>query len=146
MYPFLSDDIDAQPRMIPLDVGADEYSGEPVARTPVSREDVGPQPGTTSVPPTGTSSLPGSLHLEDNFPNPFNPGTVFRFSVPGTGRATLKVFSLLGQEVGTVFDGIAAVSVVYTQEFLADQLSSGIYIARLEHGGRTASRKILHIR
>ena len=146
IYAFVTDDIDGQPRVSPFDAGADEYSAESVTRTPVSRDQVGPQTQPTSIPPAGGNTVPGELRLYGNFPNPFNPGTTFRFSVPATGRATLRVFALTGQEVGTVFDGIAAVSVVYTREFVAHRLATGVYIARLEHGGHSVSRKILLIR
>ncbi|MFD6177976.1 MULTISPECIES: polysaccharide lyase 6 family protein [unclassified Isoptericola] len=41
-YPFLTEDMDGQPRDMRPDVGADEVSFAPVTRTPLERSDVGP--------------------------------------------------------------------------------------------------------
>jgi glucose/arabinose dehydrogenase len=45
-----------------------------------------------------------SLGVLRNYPNPANPTTNFRFSVPSFSAVTLKVFDLLGKEIATVVD------------------------------------------
>jgi hypothetical protein len=48
--------------------------------------------GWTSV--TEIPGIPQTYSLEQNFPNPFNPSTKIRFSIPAQGLVTLKVFNL----------------------------------------------------
>jgi hypothetical protein len=87
--------------------------------------------------------LPFQFHLHQNFPNPFNPATTIGFTVPFTGQTLLKVFNVLGQEVRTLFDGIAEAGIDYHAQFNAGILSSGVYIARLSSGDKVQLKKML---
>lgn len=88
-------------------------------------------------------SAPLKFELAQNYPNPFNPTTTIEFSVPTTGKATLKIFNALGQEGETLFDGIAEAGEYHQTTFDAKNLSSGIYFARLTFEGRSQIRKLL---
>lgn len=86
------------------------------------------------------NAIPVVYTLEQNYPNPFNPSTTIRFSVAasrhteGTAlgeRVSLKVFNLLGQEVATLFDGVAEAGKQYSTTFNAAHHTSGMYYARL---------------
>jgi hypothetical protein len=83
------------------------------------------------------------LALTDAFPNPFNPATTIEFSVPNDGRATLKVFNVLGQEVATLFDGIATAGRFNQARFDATSLPTGLYFSRLEFDGKSMMKKLL---
>lgn len=50
------------------------------------------------------ATLPGSFELHQNFPNPFNPATTIRFSVPQAARVKIAIFNNLGQEVRRLTD------------------------------------------
>ncbi|HEX9614659.1 MAG TPA: T9SS type A sorting domain-containing protein, partial [Bacteroidota bacterium] len=89
---------------------------------------------------------PQNLALEPNFPNPFNPSTSIAFTVPQDGRATLKVFNVLGQEVAVLFDEEATAGRAYRQTFDASSLPTGVYISRLEFGGQMVMRKMLFVK
>jgi len=97
---------------------------------------------TTSVR-DASSKIPAVFALSQNYPNPFNPATEIQFTVPSNGRAVLKVFNVLGQEVATLFDGEAAVGMVHQAQFNAANLASGVYFSRLEFGGKVEMRKML---
>jgi hypothetical protein len=99
----------------------------------------------TSVPESG-SQQPAVFSLEQNYPNPFNPSTMIQFTVPSTGRAALKVFNVLGQEVATLFDGEASAGVSHQVEFNASSLASGIYFSRLEFDGKTEMKKMMMVK
>ena len=100
-------------------------------------------PVTVSVENTVAASIPRELKLTNNYPNPFNPSTQIQFSVPKEGRATLKVYNLIGQEVATLFDGIAQSGQFITQEFSGNRLASGVYFARLQFNGSSLVQRML---
>jgi hypothetical protein len=79
------------------------------------------------------TGVPQTLALEQNFPNPFNPSTVIRFSLPSADHASLKVYDMLGREVSTLVNGFLNAG-THTAAFEARGLSSGIYFYVLQAG------------
>ncbi len=49
--------------------------------------------------------LPKEFALGSNFPNPFNPSTTIPVAVPRNSTVALSVFTILGEEVRTLFAG-----------------------------------------
>ena len=88
-------------------------------------------------------SVPKVLSLGSNYPNPFNPTTSIEFSVPTDGRAALKVYNMLGQQVATLFDGEATAGRLMKVTFDASRLSSGVYFSRLESGGKSLIKRMM---
>ncbi len=78
--------------------------------------------------------------LEQNFPNPFNPTTTIRFSLPVDNFVTLKVYNLLGQEIATLVNE-NKIAGNYNINFNASNLSSGVYLYRIDTGNFTAVKK-----
>ncbi len=56
----------------------------------------------TAAPPAAA----GAVALRPNFPNPFNPGTTFRFDLAHADHAQLVVVDLKGRIVRTLIDGV----------------------------------------
>jgi hypothetical protein len=83
------------------------------------------------------------FQLGGNYPNPFNPTTNLQFSVPQDGYASLKVYNMLGQEVATLFSGIAKAGHFIPATFDASRLASGIYFARLQYSGKSLVQRML---
>ncbi|MFA6541898.1 MAG: T9SS type A sorting domain-containing protein, partial [Bacteroidota bacterium] len=76
------------------------------------------------------------------FPNPFNPTTTFRVSLPEPTNVRLSVYNMLGQHVATVVDG--EVQAGHNDfRFNGSSLSSGIYFYRLEMGKEVKSGKLM---
>ncbi|MBI5471414.1 MAG: T9SS type A sorting domain-containing protein [Ignavibacteriae bacterium] len=104
---------------------------------------------TTSV---AEEVVPSDLKLEQNYPNPFNPTTTIRFALnPSLSqqervfeervRVILKVYDVLGREVATlVNENLAPGS--YETDFSALNLSSGIYLYRLESGNSFVTKRM----
>jgi hypothetical protein len=92
-----------------------------------------------------TDQLPGIPTVYDlvqNFPNPFNPSTSIRFSIPEAGVVTLKIFNLLGEEVATLINEYKNVG-NYDVKFDASKLTSGVYVYRINAGNFTTSKKMM---
>lgn len=77
--------------------------------------------------------IPQSFFVDQNYPNPFNPSTTIRFGLPTASLVSAKVFNLMGQQVATAFEGHRDAG-VYELHFDASNLSSGVYLFRIEAG------------
>lgn len=86
--------------------------------------------------------LPNEFTLLQNYPNPFNPTTAIQFAIPTTQFATLKVYTALGQEVATLFSGIAEGNKMHTVEFNGSTLPSGVYFYALKTKDRNEVKKL----
>jgi hypothetical protein len=83
--------------------------------------------------------------LYQNFPNPFNPSTTIRFSIPEAGIVNLSIYNLLGEKVGEVLNR-ELVSGSYEFTYDASSLSSGIYFYTIKAGNYSATKKMMLIK
>lgn len=83
--------------------------------------------------------------LEQNHPNPFNMGTVIRFTVSVPSPVQLRVINSLGQTVRVLVNDRREQG---THRILFDGagLSSGVYYAVLESGQTVLTRKMLYLK
>jgi endo-1,4-beta-xylanase len=100
----------------------------------------------TGVGNNFTASIPEKYSLEQNFPNPFNPGTVIRYSLSENRFITLKVYNQVGEEVSTLVNEKQNAG-NYNVNFDASNLPSGIYYYTLnarngEAGNFTETKKM----
>ena len=109
-----------------------------------------PGPPETVVLEERVDEVPQSFALEQNFPNPFNSGTVIRFSLTRTETVDLSLFDQAGQKVATLLEGVRQAG---TYEASWDgrgddgeTLSSGVYLYRLRAGGKVETRKLILLR
>jgi hypothetical protein len=80
--------------------------------------------------------------LWQNFPNPFARMTTVTFSIPQSGFATVKLFSINGREVATVASGLREAG-TYDIYFDRRTLASGVYFYRLQFGGEYETMKMI---
>jgi len=95
---------------------------------------------------------PVTFSLEQNYPNPFNPSTKIRYSIPSVtlsgveeSRVQLKVYDILGNELGTLVNEEKPAG-NYEVDFNASQLSSGIYLYKLQTGSFVETKKMILLR
>lgn len=89
---------------------------------------------------------PRVFQVLQNYPEPFNPATTIKFSVEKPQHATLIVYNMLGQQVATLFNGMAEPGVYYSIHFDASSYGSGMYIYRLVSENHTVVKKMLYLR
>jgi hypothetical protein len=77
--------------------------------------------------------LPVAFALSQNFPNPFNPSTVFEYTVPVFSRVKIEVFDLLGRRVTTLLDGMSNAG-THQITWECAGLPSGTYLGVLSCG------------
>ena len=92
-----------------------------------------------------TQILQENFHLSQNYPNPFNPTTSISYSVPKTSFVAIKVFDILGREVGTLVNEEKAAG-NYKVNFEASNLSSGVYFYSIRAGDYVETKKMVLIR
>jgi hypothetical protein len=91
--------------------------------------------------------LPSSFALLPNFPNPFNPSTAIAVDLPKESMVSLKVYDVLGNEVESLHDGQLEAGrhwfVWSGRNERGLNVSSGVYLARMQAGSQTFTRKML---
>jgi hypothetical protein len=80
--------------------------------------------------------------LNQNFPNPFNPSTLIKYSIKEPGLVSLKVFNILGKEVSILVNEVKPMG-MYEIEFNASNLPSGVYIYSLKVNDFSSNHKML---
>ena len=83
---------------------------------------------------TNSNELPIRFDLKQNYPNPFNPKTKISYSLPFSGKVSLVVYNLLGEEVSRLVDDKQLHAGEYNTSWDASNMTSGIYFYRLTAG------------
>ena len=86
--------------------------------------------------------IPYEFALFNNYPNPFNPITTIKFSIPETQQVTLKIYNLMGREVVTLIDQELHAG-YHTTKWNAGSMASGVYFYRLISGKESLKQKMI---
>ncbi len=104
----------------------------------------------TAVLEERQSTFPASFSLAQNFPNPFNSGTVIRFSLPQSKDVELVLYNIAGQKVTTLVRGMRQAGTYAInwdgKDDAGRELASGIYLYELRIGERIETRKLTLLR
>jgi len=94
--------------------------------------------------------LPIEFTLQPNYPNPFNPVTTISYSLPEASLVKLTVFDIRGQEVMTLQDATKPPGNYEIQwgglDQAGNQVSTGVYFARLQAGDISKTIKMVYLR
>jgi hypothetical protein len=96
----------------------------------------------------GEDEVAPALKLNvSNYPNPFNPTTTISYSVPTSGKTSVKIFNLKGQNINTLVNAEMNAgdhTVVWNGTDASGQnVASGLYFMRVENNGKAVTRKML---
>ena len=86
--------------------------------------------------------VPEKFSLSKNYPNPFNPTTKISYELPITNNVSLKVYDVLGNEVGSLVNQKQNAG-RYEINFDGSNLSSGVYFYKIQAGDFTAVKKMM---
>lgn len=87
-------------------------------------------------------TTPIEFSLQQNYPNPFNPATKINYSVANDGIVIISVYNALGEKVADLVNTFQKVG-NYETVFDAKDLSSGLYLYRMESGQYVSVKKML---
>lgn len=98
---------------------------------------------------TKSLSSPDSFILSSNYPNPFNPTTKFKISIPEQSNLSLQIYDMTGKLIRTLHTGQIS-SGVHQFEWNAQnvqgvRVASGVYFLKAESAGIVKMNKLMLI-
>ena len=99
----------------------------------------------SSVENNSIAEIPNRYELSQNYPNPFNPSTNIQFALPQSGFVKLEIFNITGERVDVLISTELNAG-KYNYEWNGSNLTSGIYLYRLDTGSFVETRKMLLIK
>ena len=90
---------------------------------------------------------PHGFALEQNFPNPFNPVTKLRYTIPENGHVKIIIYDMLGREVKTLVNttqdaGFKSVVWNATNDH-GKPVSAGVYLYQIQAGDFVQTKKMV---
>ena len=105
---------------------------------------------TTDVIGTEIENLPDAPVLSQNYPNPFNPSTVIEYTLPEKADVNVTIYNVLGQAVVTLIDEARPAGthqIVWNGTTMNGKyVASGVYLYRLQVGGKVLTRSMVLVR
>ena len=108
-----------------------------------------PTPGTTNL---YVDSVEDDITLQSfelgAYPNPFNPSTKIRFSLPaknGLKNVSLKIYDVLGNEITELINNDLQPG-TYEVTLNGSSFSSGVYLCRLTAGSSVKTQKLMLVK
>lgn len=98
--------------------------------------------GVSFIEEEQLSKVPTEFLLSQNWPNPFNPSTKIKYSVPQSSNIILKAFDVLGNEIETLVNEEKPAG-TYELTWYAENLPSGVYFYQLKAGNYIDTKKMI---
>ena len=96
----------------------------------------------TNIAIDETQSFPYEFNLRQNYPNPFNPATNIVYTLPRRVHVTLDLYNILGQHIERIVDEIQSAG-YHQVKVDGKQLTSGLYLYRMEAGNFIQTKKLI---
>lgn len=84
----------------------------------------------------------GKYSLQQNFPNPFNPSTRIKFSIPYNSHVKLTVYDVVGREIKILVNetkNAGSHEVTYN----TNELPAGIYFYKIDSGSFSEIKRMI---
>jgi len=85
---------------------------------------------------------PKLFKLYDNYPNPFNPTTVIRYSIVNMNIVKISVYNAIGQKISTLVNKRQPAG-SYSVNFNGSNLAAGIYYYQITVGNFQQTKQML---
>ena len=90
---------------------------------------------------------PHAFNLYNNYPNPFNPVTTFRYDLPENSHVTITIYDMLGRQVKTLINqtqdaGYKSVIWDTTNDY-GRPVSAGVYLYQIQAGEYMQTKKMV---
>jgi hypothetical protein len=92
-----------------------------------------------------SQTVPSEFRLYRNYPNPFNPETRIKFSIPAGikgEKVEISVFDIIGRKVEVLVNEELKAG-LYEVSWNALKYSSGVYFCRMKAGGFVSTNKMI---
>jgi photosystem II stability/assembly factor-like uncharacterized protein len=100
-------------------------------------------------PPVGVeppnNNIPSDYALGQNFPNPFNPTTTIKYSLPKASFVTLKIFDAVGNEIKSIVNTNRAAG-NYIEYIDMSSFASGVYFYTIKAADFAETKKMIMIK
>ncbi|MBU1635987.1 T9SS type A sorting domain-containing protein [bacterium] len=100
---------------------------------------------TTNVEPESVEELPTEFCLSPNYPNPFNAATTIRYEIPETSPVVLSIYDINGRLI-EMLENTTRQPGKYSVTWNASNVSSGVYLYRIQAGGFQQVKKCLLVK
>lgn len=90
-------------------------------------------------------AMPEEFTLSQNFPNPFNPSTTLRVTLPQESRADVRIYNALGQEAAVLHSGVMSAG-THMLRWDASSFAGGVYLCRLQSEGVVRTIKLVVVK
>ncbi|MCF7811104.1 T9SS type A sorting domain-containing protein [bacterium] len=98
-----------------------------------------------SIPTDDYNATPAKYEIQSIYPNPFNSETLINYSIPQSGIVSLGIYDLSGREVASLYNGHRNVG-SYSETWNASLVPTGMFVCRLNCGGRSEAVKLVVVR
>lgn len=88
------------------------------------------------------SGIPDRYELFQSYPNPFNPTTTIKYSIPRISFVNIRIYDILGREVKTLVNE-EKLPGIYSIQFNGGNFTSGVYFYRLQAGSFVETKKFI---
>lgn len=99
---------------------------------------------------TNDEILANNFQLFSNYPNPFNPSTNIKYTIPMASNVKVEIYNTLGQLVTTLVNNhqqAGTYNVVWNgNDFNGNKVSTGVYIYRLTTDNFVSSKKMILVK